>query len=42
MLHATIVDAVGPLGRDLIHLVTSRDEIAGERCDVRACARAHG
>jgi hypothetical protein len=29
ILHKTIVDAVGGLGPDLIHLVTSRDEIAG-------------
>jgi delta-1-pyrroline-5-carboxylate synthetase len=24
VLHKTIVDAVGPLGQDLIHLITSR------------------
>jgi delta-1-pyrroline-5-carboxylate synthetase len=30
ILHKVIVDAVGELGPDLIHLVTSRDEIAGE------------
>jgi delta-1-pyrroline-5-carboxylate synthetase len=30
ILHKTIVAAVGELGPDLIHLVTSRDEIAGE------------
>ncbi|KAF6259215.1 glutamic-gamma-semialdehyde dehydrogenase [Scenedesmus sp. NREL 46B-D3] len=28
VLHRTIVDAVGPLGPDLIHLITSRDEIS--------------
>lgn len=28
VLHGLITDAVGPLGRDLIHLVTSRDEIS--------------
>eukprot|EP00882_Tetradesmus_deserticola_P002291 GHRQ01002445.1.p1 GENE.GHRQ01002445.1~~GHRQ01002445.1.p1 ORF type:complete len:428 (+),score=166.86 GHRQ01002445.1:479-1762(+) len=28
VLYKTIVDAIGPLGRDLIHLITSRDEIA--------------
>jgi hypothetical protein len=51
-LHATIVGALGPLGPDLIHLVTSRDEIAGVQgrvgglcADARPCedgtSRAH-
>jgi hypothetical protein len=40
-LHKVIVDAVGELGPDLIHLVTSRDEIAGEDqlwSDMHSCS----
>lgn len=28
VLHKTIIDAIGPLGADLIHLIKGRDEIS--------------